>query len=65
LYALNYGEDGVRHLVGLLRDELETTMRLMGITELKQITRGCVNTQDIDHLIPPMEYDDWRPKSRL
>lgn len=65
LYALNYGEDGVKHLVGLLRDELETTMQLMGITDLNQITRGCVNTQDVDHLIPPMEMDQWRPKSRL
>jgi len=65
LYSLNYGEDGVRHLIGLLRDELETTMRLMGITELKEITRGCVNTQDVDHLVPPLEQDSWRPKSRL
>lgn len=65
LYSLNYGEEGVRHLVGLLRDELETTMRLMGITALEQIKRGSVNTQDIDHLVPPLEQDDWRPKSRL
>jgi len=65
LYSLNYGEDGVRHLIGLLRDELETTMRLMGITELEGITRGCINTQDIDHLVPPLKQDEWRPKSRL
>lgn len=65
LYSLNYGQEGVRHLVGLLRDELETTMRLMGVTEISQIRRGLVNTADIDHLVPPFEQDDWAPKSRL
>jgi len=65
LYALKYGEEGVRHAVGVLRDELETTMRLMGVTGLEEIRRGLVNTKEIDHLVPPLEQDEWRPRSRL
>jgi len=65
LYALKYGQEGVRHAVGVLRDELETTMRLMGITGLEQVRRGLVNTAEIDHLVPPLEQDEWVPRSRL
>lgn len=65
LYGLGYGEEGVRHLVGILRDETETTMKLMGVTEVKGVRRGDVNTGDIDHLVPPLERSQWCPKSRL
>ncbi|KAH0541702.1 hypothetical protein FGG08_003865 [Glutinoglossum americanum] len=57
LYALSYGEDGVEHLIDILRDELETAMRLLGITDLSQLHSGLVNTGDIDHLVPSTQGD--------
>ena len=95
LYALNYGEEGVEHmvdrkldprrlpwegnrctvdlrlmmtLVEVLKDELETSMRMIGITDLSQVHPGLVNTLDVDPLVPTtMEhpYAKWRPKPRL
>ncbi|KAI9734811.1 MAG: hypothetical protein M1834_001889 [Cirrosporium novae-zelandiae] len=52
LYAVNYGEEGVDHLIGILKDELETSMRLVGITDLSQVHPGLVNTLDVDRLVP-------------
>ncbi|ELR02917.1 hypothetical protein GMDG_01138 [Pseudogymnoascus destructans 20631-21] len=40
LWALNYGEEGVKKFIDILRDELETTMKLCGITDLSQVTRA-------------------------
>jgi L-lactate dehydrogenase (cytochrome) len=97
LYALNYGEGGVEHLIDsksflvhecevpyamtratprgatliiflVLRDELETAMRLVGITDLSQVHPGLVNTGDIDHLIPSTLTDVYTgkgPKAKI
>lgn len=96
LYALNYGVEGVEHMidrkfvptrisrlrkqllccgteakadmVAVLKDELETSMRMIGITDLAQVHPGLVNTLDVDPLVPmTMEhpYAKWRPKPRL
>ena len=35
----------------VLRDEVETGMRLLGVTSLAQLRPGLINTQDIDHLL--------------
>jgi L-lactate dehydrogenase (cytochrome) len=35
LYALNYGEEGVEHLIEIMADELQTAMKLVGLTDLK------------------------------
>ncbi|KAK1633319.1 cytochrome b2 [Colletotrichum phormii] len=51
LYSLVYGKDGVEHLSQILKDELETSMRLCGITSLSQAAPAMVNTLDIDHLV--------------
>ncbi|TAQ91013.1 hypothetical protein B7494_g604 [Chlorociboria aeruginascens] len=51
LYSMAYGEEGVDHLISILRDELETAMRLLGVTSLSHLHPGLVNTQDIDHLV--------------
>ncbi|KAK2028420.1 cytochrome b2 [Colletotrichum zoysiae] len=51
LYSLVYGQEGVEHLSQILKDELETSMRLCGITSLGQATPAMVNTLDIDHLV--------------
>ncbi|KAF2100944.1 putative mitochondrial cytochrome b2 [Rhizodiscina lignyota] len=68
LYSLNYGEDGVEHLIDILKDELETAMKLVGITDLSQVHPGLVNTLDVDHLIPTTvghPYARWRPRARI
>lgn len=36
----------------VLKDELETTMRMMGVTDLSQVHPGMLNTGAVDHLIP-------------
>ncbi|KXG45836.1 Aldolase-type TIM barrel [Penicillium griseofulvum] len=50
LYALNYGEEGIVHLIDILQSELETAMRLVGITNVSEAHPGLLNTKDIDHL---------------
>lgn len=52
----------------VLKDELETTMRMMGVTDLSQVHPGLLNTRAVDHLIPDGEdhpYAKWRPKARI
>ncbi|GLA59243.1 cytochrome b5 domain-containing protein 1 [Aspergillus tubingensis] len=51
LYSLAYGEDGPKHFVDILQAELETAMRLVGITDLSQANPALINTQDLDHLV--------------
>ncbi|KPM38013.1 hypothetical protein AK830_g8559 [Neonectria ditissima] len=52
LYAVNYGQDGVKHAVNILRDEIETAMRLCGIADLmKDAHPDFINTSDIDHYV--------------
>ncbi|KAJ5747792.1 uncharacterized protein N7511_009488 [Penicillium nucicola] len=52
LFATNYGQDGVEHLVDIIQDELETAMRNVGITSLAEASPDLVHTGDIDHLVP-------------
>ncbi|KAF7592918.1 hypothetical protein BBP40_012239 [Aspergillus hancockii] len=52
LYSLTYGQEGVEHLIDIMKDELETSMKLLGITELSQAHPEFLNTLDVDHLIP-------------
>lgn len=68
LYSLTYGQEGVEHLSQILKDELETSMRLCGITDVAQAHPGLVNTSDLDHLVPRGEdhlYIKWRPKAKF
>ncbi|KAE8552582.1 hypothetical protein TMatcc_008049 [Talaromyces marneffei ATCC 18224] len=51
LYSVLYGEQGVQHLIQILKDELETAMRLVGITDLSQVNSRFVNTKDLDYLV--------------
>ncbi|EGY16092.1 cytochrome b2 [Verticillium dahliae VdLs.17] len=64
LYSLVYGQEGVEHLVQILKDELETSMRLCGITSLDEATPALVNTRDIDHLVAPVEQSEPGRKYR-
>ncbi|XEV04934.1 hypothetical protein FSHL1_010221 [Fusarium sambucinum] len=52
MYAVNYGQPGVEHAVNILRDEIETTMRLCGIKNLMEDSDpSCLNTTEVDHLV--------------
>ncbi|GAB7355019.1 hypothetical protein MBLNU459_g5623t1 [Dothideomycetes sp. NU459] len=67
LYAVNYGKDGVEHLTEILKDEIEVSMKMLGITDLSQVHPGLVNTLDVDHLVPTGSehpYAKWRPSSK-
>ncbi|KAK8112058.1 L-lactate dehydrogenase (cytochrome) [Apiospora kogelbergensis] len=55
--AIAYGTEGVEHCASIVKDELETAMRLCGITDLAQV-RGdmsWLNTSELDRLLPPTE----------
>ncbi|KAM0558132.1 hypothetical protein ACHAPJ_005299 [Fusarium lateritium] len=68
LYALNYGQAGIEKYVEILKDELETTMKLCGLTNLSQVHPGLVNSGAVDHLVPSSDshpYAKWRPQARL
>ncbi|KAJ5731650.1 uncharacterized protein N7483_006158 [Penicillium malachiteum] len=52
LFAMNYGQEGVEHLIDIMQDELETAMRNIGITSLDQASPDYVHTGDVDHLVP-------------
>lgn len=47
LYSMTagYGEDGVRHLVGMLRAEIETGMALLGATNVAELVPEMVNSE--------------------
>lgn len=52
----------------VLKDELEVTLRLSGLTDVKQAHRGLVNTRDVDHLVSDDFGDEAplpRPRARL
>ncbi|KAH8886573.1 hypothetical protein GQ53DRAFT_727570 [Thozetella sp. PMI_491] len=57
LYALGYGQEGVEHAVSILKDEIETAMKLCGITNLmRDASPDYVNTNDINHLVPGLKH---------
>nr|CAG8537141.1 7131_t:CDS:1 [Entrophospora candida] len=58
LYAMSsYGQPGVERALRLLRDELEMTMRLAGVTSLKEITPDFVDIKNLnDHIFVPKDY---------
>ncbi|KAI1083108.1 cytochrome b2 [Whalleya microplaca] len=51
LYSLVYGREGAEHLTSILKDEVEVSMRLCGITSLDQATPDLLNTSDVDSLV--------------
>ncbi|KUJ16003.1 uncharacterized protein LY89DRAFT_708040 [Mollisia scopiformis] len=68
LYSLMYSTDGVEHLTQILKDELETAMKLCGITSIDEAHPGLLNTRDIDHLVSNGDthpHIKWKPRSRL
>lgn len=51
LYAVGYGEDGVGHLIDILKDELETAMQQIGIRTLDEAHPGLLNTTELDKYV--------------
>jgi L-lactate dehydrogenase (cytochrome) len=52
----------------VLKDEMESVMKLIGIKNLSEVHPGLVNTLDVDHLVPSTPdhpYAKWRPRPRL
>ena len=52
----------------VLKDEMESVMKLVGIKDLSEVHPGLVNTSDVDHLVPDgteHPYIKWRPRPRL
>ncbi|KIW81109.1 hypothetical protein Z517_04132 [Fonsecaea pedrosoi CBS 271.37] len=53
MYALGaYGTDGVVKAIQILSDEIESTMRLMGVTALDQLTPDHVNARQLENELP-------------
>ncbi|KAF2164286.1 hypothetical protein M409DRAFT_25166 [Zasmidium cellare ATCC 36951] len=68
LYALTYGQGGLQHMMNIFRDELETSMKLSGITDVDDAHPGMVNTSLLEPLIRSSEthpWIKWQPRSRL
>lgn len=66
LYANSaYGEDGVRKCIQILKNEIETDMRLLGVTKMSQLNANFVDTRRLlgynatdllyDNLYQPMQ----------
>lgn len=56
------------HHPSVLKDEMESAMKLIGIKNLSEVHPGLVNTSDIDHLVPSgpgHPYATWRPRANL
>jgi L-lactate dehydrogenase (cytochrome) len=59
LYGLaSYGQDGVEKVIEILKDELRSTMQLMGTPSLSHIRKDMVLTRNIsDHFaVSPKDY---------
>jgi L-lactate dehydrogenase (cytochrome) len=73
LFALNYRQEGMEKDVELpfrsgmgcatkcpvLKDKLEPTMWMIGVTDLSQVHPGMLNTRAVDHLIPDGEEQPY------
>lgn len=51
LYALGYGQEGVEHMLDILKDELETAMQQVGLRDLKDAHPGLLNTTELDRYV--------------
>ncbi|KAF2160282.1 hypothetical protein M409DRAFT_70617 [Zasmidium cellare ATCC 36951] len=60
--SVMYGKEGVEHAALLLQDELETAMRLCGVTDLGKV-RGdlsYLNTVELERFLPPRPSWSWK-----
>ena len=50
LYSLVYGQKGISKAIQILKHEMETTMALLGVTEISQLSPSYVDTAALDFL---------------
>ncbi|GAB7344913.1 hypothetical protein MBLNU457_3349t1 [Dothideomycetes sp. NU457] len=67
LFSLNYGKEGVEHLIEIMRDEVEITMKMLGVTNISQLHPGLVSTLDVDGLVSTTPHHPYaqRPRERV
>ncbi|QRW21201.1 FMN-dependent alpha-hydroxy acid dehydrogenase [Rhizoctonia solani] len=51
VFSNSWGEEGVEKFFNLLKTELTTTMKLLGVSEISQLDRTYVNTKAIENAI--------------
>ncbi|RFU81191.1 hypothetical protein TARUN_1037 [Trichoderma arundinaceum] len=57
LYSLGYGQEGVERVAWILKDEIETAMRLCGMTDLMRDAHpDFVNTSSLDFMVPGLKH---------
>ncbi|EGR45086.1 uncharacterized protein TRIREDRAFT_69081 [Trichoderma reesei QM6a] len=57
LYSLGYGQEGVERAAWILKDEIETAMRLCGMTDLMRDAHpDFVNTSSLDFMVPGLKH---------
>ncbi|XMA14892.1 hypothetical protein WAI453_007683 [Rhynchosporium graminicola] len=67
LFSLGYGPEGVEKMVEIFKDEMQTTMQLLGVGSVEELHPGLINTADIDHLVPTSDdhpYATWSRAGR-
>ncbi|GKZ35530.1 cytochrome b5 domain-containing protein 1 [Aspergillus brasiliensis] len=52
IYALALGEPGVNKAIRILKDEVETTMALLGVSSIDSLSRSYVNTSGFHNQLP-------------
>ncbi|KAG8679325.1 hypothetical protein FRC08_017047 [Ceratobasidium sp. 394] len=62
VYALGWEAAGVEKAIEIIRDEVETTMKLLGVTSLDQLGAHLLNTRALDPFISGSEIS---AKARL
>lgn len=61
MYGLaSYGQTGVERVIQLLQTEMLTTMKLMGVSRVRDITRACIEASD-----SPLHLQRLPPKPKL
>lgn len=72
LFSTAYGQEGVEHMIDILKDEFEVAMRNNGITSIEECGPEYINSGAIDHLVCKgashpyaVSFQDARPKAKL
>jgi len=53
LYSMSggYGEHGIRRMIQILRNELQTNMAFIGVSNVREIERSMVNTRKLERMM--------------
>lgn len=62
LYALNYGEEGVKHFIDIMKDEMQTAMKLTGMTNVSQ---ASLEYLDLGEVEAGLGLGRWEARARL